>query len=41
MCKDLEALFFEEVENLEQRIKTLKTSKKILLEIIKNREIVE
>lgn len=41
MCKELEAMFFEEVDNLEQRIKALKTSKKILLEIIKNREIVE
>ena len=41
MCKDLEAMFFEEVKNVEQRIKSLKMSKKILLEIIRNREIVE
>lgn len=41
MCKDLEAMFFEEVKNIEQRIKSLKISKKILLEIIKNRKIVE
>lgn len=41
MCKELEAMFFEEVENLEQKIKSLKLSKKILLEIIKNREVVE
>lgn len=41
MCKDLEAMFFEEVKNLEKRIKSLKISKKILLDIIRNREIVE
>ena len=41
MCKELEAMFFEEVQNLEHRITSLKKSKKILLEIIKNRKIVE
>jgi DNA-binding transcriptional MerR regulator len=41
MCKDLETMFFEEVKNVEQRIKFLKMSKKILLEIIRNRKIVE
>lgn len=41
MCRDLEAMFFDEVDKLETRIKTLQKSKKILLEIIKNREIVE
>lgn len=41
MCKELEAMFFEEVDNLDKRIQSLKTSKKILLEIIKNRKIVE
>ena len=41
MCKDLDAMFFEEVQNVEERIKSLKMSKKILLEIIRNRKIVE
>lgn len=41
MCKDLEAMFFEEMENIEERIKSLKKSKRILNEIIRNREIVE
>jgi DNA-binding transcriptional MerR regulator len=41
MCRDLEEMFFDEVEALEQRIKDLKKSKKILLKIIENREIVE
>lgn len=41
MCKDLEEMFFEEVEKVEQRIKDLKKSKKILLKIIENREVVD
>jgi DNA-binding transcriptional MerR regulator len=41
MCRELEAMFFEEVNNIEEKIKSLKMSKKILLEIIKNRKIVE
>lgn len=41
MCKELEAMFFEEVKNVEEKIKSLNMSKKILLEIIKNRKIVE
>lgn len=41
MCRELEAMFFEEVDSIEHRIKSLKKSKKILLEIIKNRKIVE
>ena len=41
MCRELEEMFFEEVEKIDQRIKNLKTSKKILQKIIENREIVE
>lgn len=41
MCRELEAMFFDEVEKIDKKIKDLKKSKKILLEIIENREIVE
>lgn len=41
MCRDLEEMFFDEVKKIDQRIKDLKSSKKILLKIIENREIVE
>jgi len=41
MCKDLEEIFFDEVKKIEQRIKDLNKSKRVLLKIIKNRVIVE
>lgn len=41
MCRDLEEMFFDEVEKIDQRIKELRHSKKILLKIIEKREIVE
>lgn len=41
MCKELEKMFFDEVKELDNKIKKFKTSKKVLLEIIENREIVE
>ncbi|MFG1500082.1 MerR family transcriptional regulator [Halobacteriovorax sp. XZX-3] len=41
MCRDLEELFFDEVKAIEQRIKDLNKSKKVLLKIIENRVVVE
>lgn len=41
MCKELEKIFFDEMEKLEVKISQLKQSKRYLKQIIDNREIVE